>query len=846
MKKAIYHAAAILLGSMVSPAVGQAQGQVSGEFTPGVQSIELSTNSSKFNEYRDLRDGFYMQSLRVNVIEPESGWFLDFDGKTLLRDDQRILMRLGHLRGRWSLKIDHNETPHRLSNKAMSPYLYRGDGLFTVSAKVPIIKDGNDPTGTPSLVPTASQMAINDTLIARYLETYLRPVNQGVQRERTAATLNVLHAGPFDFRLTYLNEHRDGSRNTYGPIGDRPPRTMNVQLPEPVQYITREVHANAELGGRGFHARLNYAFSAFDNRVDVMQWENLYFTADPGADFITTVPGTERNVSDFGQRSLAPDNFSHSVSLSAGFELPLESRLTSTVALGYMLQDERLLPYSSSTLGGDLHPERGDGLDWNDPNKLPRATANAKMRTTRFDLEYTINPVSRLNLRPFVRYYKLDNMTPTAQWRYVTQDVAGTTGDVDYRNFRRNLAYAYDKLKFGLDVRQYFSFWRTTLGLGYAYENINRKFREADTGENILGVSVRTRPANKLFLSAGYLYGVRTGDGYNYNVTSQSYWYTFDRGENEVDNPQFLFANHPDLRKYDVSDRRRNQANLTATFIASHNLDISAAYRYRKDNFDSPVVPVAPLEGTAVQLPNPADADALTPGQQLGLLSDKRHGISINVQHLIAERWTVSAFADREEVASSLRGMVFNENQRREPSNPNIQSPTQLGPWTDPNRLYNAGTEEVTNTLGLGIGYDVIEGKLRVLTDLSLSRATVDLDYTGYGSDPEFLERDWETFQFGFNDPGTVRYDQTIISASLEYTMLQNLILGLHYSFYGYRIEDWVQEPAGPWVEQVDSEFLLRDTSRDNRWGNRLVNLGSYLAPSYDAPVWFVTLTYRF
>lgn len=846
MKNALCYAAALLFGSTTFQALSQDRPQISGEHRPGVRWIDLSTNSSKFNEYRDIRDGFYIQGFRLDVLEPENGWFLDFKGDKLLRDDQNILVRLGHFGSRWNVVIDHNETPHSLSNKAMTPYLYRGNGLFTVPGKVPIIKDGNDATGTPSLVPTTGQMAINDALIAKYLETYLRPINQGTQRERTSATLNVSHAGPFGFRLAYLNEQRDGTRNTYGPLGDRPPQTLNIQLPEPVDYITREVHASAEYAGNGFQAHLKYIFSTFNNKVDVIRWENIYFTPDARADFIATVPGTPRNVSGFGQRSLAPDNFSHSISLSAGFDLPLGSRLTSTAAFGYMRQDGRLLPYSFSTLGGDLHPTRGDGLNWNNPNKLPRATADAQMRTMRFDLEYTINPISPLNLRAFVRYYKLANETPTAEWRYVTQDVAGTNGDVDYRNYRRNLAYAYNKLKFGLDARHSFSFWRTTLGLGYARESISRDFREANTGENILEASVRTRPADRLSLSAAYLYGDRKSNDYSYNVTSQSYWYSFDRGATEVDNPQFLFANHPDLRKYDVSDRRRNEVNLAATFIARDDLDVAASYRYRKDNFDSRVVPVAPLAGTAVPLPRPADANALTPGRQLGLLEDKRQNMTVNVHYVPAEQWTITVFADREYAVSALRGMVFNENNRRDPSNPGIQAPTALGPWTDPARLFNAITEEGTNTIGLGFGYEIIPSGLRLLADFSRSLAKVDLDYSGYGSDATYFGRDWETFQFGFNDPGTVKFNQSVINASVEYSLLQNLILGLHYLYNRYRIQDWIQEPAGPWVEQVGSEFLLRDTSRDNRWGNRLVTMGSYLAPSYEAHVGFVTMTYRF
>ncbi|MEX1277007.1 MAG: MtrB/PioB family outer membrane beta-barrel protein [Bacteroidota bacterium] len=848
MKPGIRYTTTFFLCSMVTvQAFAQDHPPISGYSTPGIRQIHVSPNSSKFNEYRDLRDGFYLQDFRVDVLDPDmSGWFLDLKGERVLLDDQRILARVGHLGNRWSIVIDHNETPHRLSNKAMTPYIDRGDGLFTVPAPVSIFKDGNDATGTPSLVPTTGQMAINDALLANYLETYLRPVGLGTQRDRTTAALKMSHIGPFTVGLTYLLERRDGSRSTYGPIGDRPPRTLNIQLPEPMDYTSHEVGANAEYAGNHFQVQLKYLFSSFGNSVESLRWENIYFTPDAGRDFIATVAGTPRHVSGFGQRSLAPDNFAHSVSLSAGFDLPFESRLTSTAVFGLMLQDEGLLPYSVSPLGGDLHPDRGDGLNWNDPGKLPRTSAEAEMQTVRFDVEYTINPIPQLNVRPFIRYYALDNKTPIAQWRYVTQDVAGTNGDVDYRNFRRNLAYAYDKLKYGLDVRQYFSFWRTTLGMGYARESINREFREADTDEHLFELSIRTRPAGRLTLAGSYLYGSRKSDGYNYNVTNQSYWYSFERGANEVDNPRFLFANHPDLRKFDVSDRTRNDVKLSATYIAREDLDVTAAYRQRKDDFDSRVSPVAPLAGTTVPLPNPADAGAFTPGQQLGLLRDERQNITLNVHYVPGEQWTITMFADREYGRSDLRGMVFNENQRREPSNAGIQVPTQLGPWTDPNRLYYATTDEGTTTVGLGIGYKIVPGKVRLSTDLSLSRGSVDLAYTGYGSDPAYLGRDWETFQFGFNNPGAATFDQYVVNASVEYDLSENMALGFHYLLNYYRLLDWVQEPAGPWVEQVGSEFFLRDTSRDNRWGNRVVSFGSSLAPSYDAQVGFLTMSYRF
>jgi hypothetical protein len=449
MKKILLSAVVLICGLLSTEILAQDQSEISGEQTFGVRQIDLNINSSKFNEYRDIRDGFYFQELNLEVLNTSNNWLLDVNSKNLLLGDQSIRAKISNL-GNWNLIIYNKKTPHLFSNNAATPYFNEGNGSFTVPDLVAIINDGDDATGTPSLVPTAGQMAVNDSLIAAYIEGRLRPVNLGIQRELTAATLNLPNLGSFKFSLTYSDERRSGDRSTFGPIGDRPPRTLNIQLPEPVQYTTREVYADAEFITTGFQAQVSYLFSMFDNRIESMRWENIYFTPNTGEDYITTVPGTARNVSNFGERTLFPDNFFHNVTLSAGLNLPLDSRLTTTAAIGLMKQDERLLSYSFSTLGGDINPTFGDGLNWNDPNKLPLSSAEAEIRTIRFDLDYSINLISRLNLRPFIRYYKLDNNTPTTEWRYVTQDVAGTDGNVNYRNFRRNLAYAYDKLNFGL------------------------------------------------------------------------------------------------------------------------------------------------------------------------------------------------------------------------------------------------------------------------------------------------------------------------------------------------------------------------------------------------------------
>ena len=847
MKKSTYLAPALFFITFSINVLAQDSIQVSAAITPGISVINIDNNSSKFNEYRDLRDGFYLHNLNFNLFNQKNGLFLDVEANKVLRKDQDVIFRMGNVKSRWNLVVNYSGTPHHISNKAMTPYIDGGNGLYTLSALSGITKDGNDATGTPSLVPTTSQMAINDNILAKYMSSPLvLPVKLGTQRDRTSVALNLPDFKGLKIGVDFMNEQKNGTRYTNGTIGDRPPRTLNVQIPDPVKYNVSEIHANANFNRKFYQLKLDYLFSNFTNKIASSRWQNLFFAPDAGKDYIATVAGTPRNVSNFGQRALAPDNFSNNITFSAGINLPLDSRFNASVALGSMKQNQELLPYSYSTLGGDLLAGVGDGKNWNDVSKLPRLLTEADMRTVRFDMEYTINPIKRLNVRAYMRYYKLDNNTPTDQWRYVTQDAANTNGTVSILNERKNLAYSYGKQKYGIDLRHYLPFWHTNLGLQIAKEVISRDFREADTDENILNATLRSRPTNRLSLTTSYLYGDRNGNDYNYNVTSQGYWYNFNGAIAHADNPQFLFANHPDLRKFDVSDRKRNEFKFSAAYIAFDKLDFSASYRFNNSDYDSNVEKTAPMANTNVTLPNASDANTLTPGQQLGLLDDKRQNVTVNIQYMPNEKWTLSLFADHELANYDHRGLVYNENSRNWPSSPAIQPANQLGPWSDANRIYNTSTDEVTSTFGMGLNHEFIPGKLRMEMDLSISLASVKMDYSGYGSDAAFIGQAWETFQFGFNDPEESKYNQYIFNISLEYNVLRNLIVGLQYSYDQYSIQDWAQEPKGPWVEQVGSEYFLRDTSRDNRWGNRLVSMGSNLAPGYNAHMGFLTLAYQF
>jgi len=111
---------------------------LSGSVTSGVQTVDNSSRSSKLTEYRDLRDNFYLPGVAFSLMDPANGGYFNLFGRNVSRNDQTILARAGRA-GVWSIEANWVGIPHNFSNKAVTPYINRGGGLFTVPATVPIV-----------------------------------------------------------------------------------------------------------------------------------------------------------------------------------------------------------------------------------------------------------------------------------------------------------------------------------------------------------------------------------------------------------------------------------------------------------------------------------------------------------------------------------------------------------------------------------------------------------------------------------------------------------------------------------------------------------------------------------
>ncbi|MBL8143963.1 MAG: MtrB/PioB family outer membrane beta-barrel protein [Acidobacteria bacterium] len=784
---------------------------VTGSVTQGVTQVDNNSNSSKLTEYRDLDDAYVVKQLAFDAFDAGSRWYFTLGGVNVGRADQTIDAVMGGM-GRWRLSALWNETPHNYSNKALTPYTQTSPGVFEVPATIPVTfkKLATAAADTAGVVAT-------DDLVAAYQAQFLHATPLAVQTRQGHFGFDWFATDALKLAVAFDRQTKQGLKSTFGPIGDRPPRTLNVQLTEPVDTRTSDITLALEHEGSGYQLRAEYLYSDFANGIDTLRWENVWASALPGASYDVW----DRAVATYGARPLAPDNRYHNATFSGGLELPYDSRLTATAAYGRMEQDATLLPYATVDIVAN--------------KTLPRQTADASINTFHVAADYVIAPAPGLNLRAFYRQYDLTNDTPSGNWQYVTSDTPNVTGTVSFVNKRVSLPVAWDRQNVGADLT-----WRlparSSLMFGYEREAMGRDHREADTTEQMFRATLRMKPATWMTLQGRYVYGLRDGGEYDNEVTHEGYWYTQADGVDN-NNPALTFDNHPDMRRFDVSDRTRQQLDVRVNLTPRDLVAISAYVRYRKDDFDSEVAPSQPLLGTGL-----AEQAATTPGDQLGWLEDTRLRYGVDVFMQPSSRVTLNAFVAKDAGTSFHRSLEFNENNK---ANPSGIATAELGPWTRAGSQWTADFDDQTVSGGVGATLQLVPEKVALIADYTMSLADIDIVYEGFGVTNYNGAPFAANHQFAFSTPPAITEDQQVLNVRLEFPVKAfTAIVG--YSYETYSLTDWQQGSNQPWVESVGADTFLRDTSRSFQWGNRLFNLGTYLAPSYDAHMGFVGLRYRF
>jgi opacity protein-like surface antigen len=265
-----------------------------------------------------------------------------------------------------------------------------------------------------------------------------------------------------------------------------------------------------------------------------------------------------------------------------------------------MRQDDDLVaPTVNSGFVGFGGFNGADLAQWNDGSALPRKSADAQVDTLLLNTRLHLRPLAALRLQAKIRYFDRQSHTrytafnpSTGELGYIAEDgalnvfdlsrvfVPGTPTD-DFRY--RSSPYGHQKFEYEFRA-DYQVLGRTAISARYRREEIDRKERERDeTREDQARVSLTSRDVGWATLRASYEYRDRDGSSYDSFPNQEDYVSSLDGFTS------FLGVLPPntlaDLRKYDLADRKRHEAKLSANLLPSEVFDLSIVGRFVDEDF---------------------------------------------------------------------------------------------------------------------------------------------------------------------------------------------------------------------------------------------------------------------
>jgi len=508
----------------------EAEGELVGYISLGIQSVSVDGDSSKFEEYRDMPNGVVWEDLVLRYTGPSGRRYFHMDGTDVGQQDQRIDFRVGALRS-WDLAFSWDRIPHRTSNHSSSIFDQVADNEFRLASEVQAL-----------LASAAGDQQAVDAIFGEIAGRY--PLRQ--RQDTYAVHYRWKPHADWDFHAGFEREDQDG----YKPLDSQITFFDVNELPELVDYQTHRIEIEAEWANRRGFAHFRLDMSDFES-ADQVIWDNPFEEEAPRRAWQ-------------GAQGLPPDNRAVGLSVSGGINFAGTHRIVGTASLSRWTQDETFLP-----------PTINPAID---VPPLPRDSLDGAIDTTLLDLRYTSRPHPRIGVNAWFRNYRLGNDTD-----YLILDDVVMTDDFAEGERRGTLPVGYRKTNLGVEAGFDLA-RRVTLGVGYEMEEWSRSFRETDsTDEDILFLTLDVTAHEKVAFRLRGDLGKRRYDDYD-PVKVLHFMHPdedLDRLEGQVS---------PDQRIFDQADRDHQAVEATLGWFPIDSLTLGARYSYEESDYPDSVL----------------------------------------------------------------------------------------------------------------------------------------------------------------------------------------------------------------------------------------------------------------
>ncbi len=547
-KNLVFVILSLVLASFVP---GYSQTTSNGDIDIGFYQISGYTLSNKYLEYRDYKEGIVLNSISY-LIGSKIG-FLEVNAKGIAKNDQTSTLRLGKY-GRYYLGLSWDQIPHSFSNHSKLFFTETQKGVYILADSI-----------QARLQAAASDTQATRLLMASYL-TQAQRFPLSYRRDKAIGEVKISPTRDIDLKLSYSNEKRKGYKATSGT-----PNFFNmIELPEPIDFLTHQVDAQAQYSQKSWSIRGNVGVSVFDNKLEALIWDNPFRLTD-------TTGGVMR--SSKARMGVAPDNWAGNSSITGFVKLPyfnIQSR--ATLGYGIAKQDEKFLPHTINSAIAD-------------PNSqlvLPKSSLDGEIRTLTGSYFVSAQPIKKLSLEGNFRYYEFDNQTEEIIF----------PGRVAYGDYqldtlgRASLPYDYTKREYGIKANvKPISY--VSGGLGYKYERLTRAFRNVNkSGENSFIFSLDLFPVSWVTVRNSYTRSERKAKTYNPDAVEE----TYPEGE-VVINPHL-----EELRRFDQADRDRDKFVSQASVQVLEKVDLALGAQIQLDDYPKSSYGVKEARSTALSV----------------------------------------------------------------------------------------------------------------------------------------------------------------------------------------------------------------------------------------------------
>jgi MtrB/PioB family decaheme-associated outer membrane protein len=389
------------------------------------------------------------------------------------------------------------------------------------------------------------------------LDESLKQFDRKLERDRLffAADARLSDNWRMETNLSY--EEKQGHSDVGGGIYIDGSSADAVLLRSPVDYRTTEFDLGLSYDGDRLHLHGQLGYSDFDNKDDVLTWQNPYSNYGPSVSYDEG----------YGGLGLSPDNDQASGRLTGHYIFSAKTRLQFDGSYAVASQDQNYLDYTVNT-----------ALTVTEP--LPRSDFDGEVATSTANVRLLFSPLSKLNAEVFYKLRDRDYDADRDGYLYVRGD-GGNQPDSAFTVYNTNHDLTSQIAGFEASYRLPM---RSKLSFEYEYEDVERRNAAVEeTEEDRYTLGYRIQPWSNFSARMHLQFADRAADTYEW---AQSYYALLDSELINATPDNQRYTNHPKLMQYYMANRERWESKVDLNYLPSARWNLNLNLLWRDDDYD--------------------------------------------------------------------------------------------------------------------------------------------------------------------------------------------------------------------------------------------------------------------